>query len=108
MIKNKLTQKWIEKLQKGETINITDLYEFSRVKLKRSRMRKKFHKHYDRYVSEEIKQTYWSICFSNPLIGSFKRHLDFNLQNIEPMKGTPNIELIYSDYQYNPNVDTKD
>jgi hypothetical protein len=107
MIKNKLTQKWVEKLQKGETINITDLYEFSKVKLKRSRMRKKFNKYYDRYVSEEVKQTYWAIRFSTPLVGSFKKQLYFKLEDIKPMEGTPKIELIYSDYQYKPNVDTE-
>ena len=109
MIKNKLTQKWIEKLQKGETINITDLYEFSKVKLKRSRMCKKFHKYYDRYVSEEIKQTYWGICFSNPLVNSLKIYSDLgkDILRIEPMDETPKIELIYPDFQYKPNVDTK-
>lgn len=77
MENNKLTLKWLEKIQKGETINITDLYEFSKVKLKRSRIRKKFHKYYERYVSEEIKKTYWDIFFSKPL--------DFKLLDIEPM-----------------------
>lgn len=105
---NKLYQKWTEKLQKGETINITDLYEFSKVKLKRNRMRKKFHKHHDRYVPEEIEQTYWGICFSNPLIGNFKKQLDFELDVIEPMEGIPTIELIYPDYQYKPDVDMED
>ena len=110
MTKNKLTQKWIEKLQKGEIINITDLYEFSKVKLKRSRMRKKFHKYYDRYVSEEVKQTYWGICFSNPLISSFKLYsnLGKDFVSVEPMEGTPKVELIYFDYQYKPNVVSKD
>jgi hypothetical protein len=99
---NKLTLKWLEKIQKGETINITDLYEFSKVKLKRSRIRKKFHKYYERYVSEEIKKTYWDILFSTPLVNSFKKQMDFKLLYIEPMKG-PKAELFYYDYQYKPN-----
>lgn len=104
MENNRLTLKWFKKIQKGETINITDLYEFSKIKLKRSRIRKKFHKYYERYVSEEIKKIYWDILFSTPLVNSFKKQMDFKL-DIESMEGTPKVELCYIDYQYKSNND---
>lgn len=69
------------------------MYEFSKIKLKRNRIRKKFHKYYERYVSEEIKKTYWGILFSTPL--------DFKLLDIEHIE--PKAELFYIDYQYKPN-----
>lgn len=102
MENNKLTLKWLRKIQNGETINITDLYEFSKIKLKRNRIRKKFHKYYERYISEEIKKTYWGILFSTPLVNNFKKQMDFKL-DVEPIEGTPKVELIYIDYQYKPN-----
>lgn len=102
MIENKLTLKWLEKLQKGENINITDLYVFSKIKLKRNRMRKKFNKHYERYVSNEIMETYWSILFTSPLINTFKKQMDFKL-DIKSMNDIPNIKLIYPDFKYKIN-----
>ena len=99
MENNKLTLIWFKKIQKGETINITDLYKFSKIKLKRSRIRKKFQKYYERYVSEEIKKIYWDILFSTPIVNSFKKQMDFKL-DIESMEGTPKVELCYIDYQY--------
>lgn len=97
---NNLHQKWFEKLQKGDTISITDLYPFSRVRLKRSRMRKKFRKYYHRYISEEIQDTYWGILMSYPLVKTFKKQLEFNL-DIVPMDDTlPKGELVYLDFNY--------
>lgn len=95
---NKLIQKWIEKTQRGEVINITDLYEFSNIKLKRSRMRKKFNKHYVKYVPKTIIETYWGICCSTPLVNSFKKYTDLDL-NVESI-GSTKITLTYPDFHY--------
>lgn len=99
---DKLTQKWIEKIQSNDGLTVLDLYEFSKIKLRTSRMRKKFNKYYYRYITEEVCNTYWGVCIAGPLVNSFKRSLDLSkdLINIEPMEDTPNVELIYSDYQY--------
>jgi hypothetical protein len=95
MVVNKLTTKWFEKITKGETINIADLYEFSKIKLKRSRMRKKFNKNYSRYVSNEIIETYWGICLSTPLINSFNlRNKNFNA-SVGQCTGELSGELCY-------------
>jgi len=91
---NKLQIKWFEKVQRGETINITDLYEFSNIKLRKSRFRKKFKKYYERYVPKEICETYRGILIASPLVNSFKRMTDFNLEPIES-ENLPEIKLIY-------------
>jgi len=104
MKQNKLNQKWLEKLQKDEQINITDLYEFSKIKLKRRRMRKKFHKHYDRYVPNEIKEAYWAVCFATPITENFKKQMKFNLKDIKPIDETPKVQLVYPDYQYQSDI----
>lgn len=95
----KLNQKWINKIQVGENINITDLYEFSKVNLKRSRMRKKFNKHYYKYISNKIAETYMGICVASPLVNGFKKMMDFDLK-IEPMLELPKGKIIYMNYQY--------
>lgn len=37
-LNQKLNQKWYNRIQVGENIQTTDLYEFSKIDLKRSRM----------------------------------------------------------------------
>ena len=97
---NKLQEIWTNKLSKGEDISITDLYQFSKIKLKRSRMRKKFNKYYDKYVSKEIKDTYWGIVFARPLLNSFKIYSDLgtnsdNFIHVTPIEGMPKVKLYY-------------
>lgn len=97
---NRLQQKWFEKISRNEKITIEDLYEFSNIKLKRSRIRKKFRKYYERYVPKEICDTYRGILFASPLVNSFSKFLDFNLEPVEPSDDMPEIKLIYPDFNY--------
>jgi hypothetical protein len=103
MEQDKLSKKYFEQALKGEKINITDLYEFSKIKLKRKRQRKKFEKYYHRYVPKDICLAYWGICLAFSMVNSFKRYsdIDKSMLKIEPINGTPKIELCYLDYQYN-------
>lgn len=100
---NKLTSKWFGKLQKGETIGVSDLYEFSKVSLKRKRIRKKFDKKYHRYVSENIYEAYIGILFATPMIGSFQKILDFDIEIVpltHSIGGNPVGKLLYTDHIY--------
>ena len=60
----KLTNKFLNKLQHNETLSISDLYKFSNISLKRKRNRKKFNKHYSRYISQDVIETYRGNCIS--------------------------------------------
>ncbi len=100
IMQTKLTQIWIQKMKDGDVLNITDLYQFSKVSLKRKRIRKKFHKHYERYVSKEVYETYWGCLIANPIYNSFKEMTKF--LDIKPLESisSPNVELIYPDFKY--------
>ena len=95
--KDKLTEKFIEKLQKNESIDIRDLYEFSKISLKRNRIRKKFNKHYERYVSKEINQFYFSMLCTTKLVDSLKIYYEFSKDfvKVEPISDSPNVKLYY-------------
>ena len=67
-----LTKKFIE----TGKISISDLYQFSNISLLRCRARKKFNKHYSKYISEKILREYWWIGFSKPLINSIFKPLE--------------------------------
>jgi len=98
---NKLTKIWLNKLQKNESLNIKDLYQFSKIKLKRKRIRKKFEKNYERYVSKEIKETFWGCLFAHPLVGSLKKSMELELPNVEPMSiDLPKCVLVYPEFKY--------
>jgi hypothetical protein len=100
MITNKLTQQLLEKIQNGENIGISDLYAFSKVRLKRNKMRKKFHKYYYRYISKDIYDIFFGCLISYPLVNSFINKKD--ILTIEPMIPNPDCKISYIDYQYNP------
>lgn len=93
----KLRNIWTSKLLIGETINIVDIYQFSKIRLKKKRSRKKFNKDYTRYVSEKIRLAYWGCLTSGVVYNTFKNISGFNLPDVEPMNGIPDIELVYLD-----------
>lgn len=97
---NKLQSVWFEKLQTRQNISVKDLYQFSKISLKRKRLRKKFEKNYVTYLSKEVYETYWGCLFAYPLISSFARIIDF--PKIEPIDDDklPKVNLVYLDYQY--------
>lgn len=99
MIDHKLKQKWFEKLQNNESVNVTDLYEYTKIKLKRKRIRKKFDKYYYKYISDEINKLYSTITFSNSVVNTFKAQFDIELDDIQSLNKIP-VELVYFDYQY--------
>jgi len=90
---------WITKIYRGEALTVKDLYPFSKVSLKRRRMRKKFDKNYLRYISDRTFQAWVGMAAVTPLAGSFQRIAEFNLES-DP--GEPGAEgkLYYLDYQY--------
>jgi len=94
---------WIAKISQGEALTVKDLYPFSKVSLKRKRMRKKFHKHYLRYVSNRTFQAWVGMTAVTPLVGSFQRIADFNLES-EPGEPGPEGKLYYLDYEYEKNL----
>lgn len=79
----KLNQIWLDKLSKNETINIKDLYQFSKINLKRKRFRKKFEKKYYKYISNELWDTYIGILLTIPIINSFKREINFEIPLVD-------------------------
>lgn len=97
---NKLTSVWLGKLQNKQNISVKDLYQFSKISLKRKRFRKKFDKNYDRYVSKEIYDTYMGCVIAHPLASTFGKMID--LPTLEPINDLelPKIDLVYLDYQY--------
>jgi hypothetical protein len=97
---SKITTIWLDKLQNNERLTISDLYPFSKINLKKRRNKKKFDKHYIRYVKKEIYQAYWGCLFAHPLVSSFKFPELRECNNIEPINDSPNVELVYLDYKY--------
>jgi hypothetical protein len=92
----KLTKIWLEKIQKNEQLEITDLYPFSKIKLKHSiRRHKKFYKNYERYVSQKVLEAYWSCLISSPLVNSFRKSIELDLKVISAEEGIPKGLLIY-------------
>lgn len=79
-------------------LDITSLYRYSTISLKRKRFRKKFNKNPQKYVSHRIWVSY-SIQVS--IVNSFGRVMDLNLTPVENID-IPTGELIYSDYKYKP------
>ena len=90
---------WITKISRGETLTVKDLYPFSKVSLKRIRMRKKFDKNYPRYISDRTFQAWVGITAVTPLAGSFQRIAEFNLESVPGEPGSEG-KLYYLDYQY--------
>ena len=87
------------KLVNGEEVNVSSLYRFSKINLKKKRNKKKFDKQYTRYISKDIFDIYIGLQLTKPIINSFKRMSEFNL-NIEPIENSPKGEIIYLDYKY--------
>jgi len=85
---------WFEKIKTGDKIDATDLYQFSKISLKRKRVRKKFNKHFERYVSNKIYNTYFGILCASPLVSSFKTISDLN---VEPIGG-PSGKIYYPEF----------
>jgi hypothetical protein len=70
---------------------------YSKVSLKRARMKKKFRKDYSRYLSEKMVREFWGYCMVQPILRSNFFGLD--LVAIEPMSDLPKGELIYTEYK---------
>ena len=99
-----LSTKWMEKILKGENMTFEDLVPYSRVSLRRKRMRKKFLKNPMRYLSERTHQAWIGCVVGKFSANVFKKQLDFNL-DIEPINNDtenfrPDGKLHYLDYQY--------
>ena len=90
---------WISRISRGETLTTKDLYPFSKISLRRRRMRKKFDKNYLRYISDRTFQAWVGMTAVSPLAGSFQRIADFNLESV-PVEPGPEGKLYYLDYQY--------
>lgn len=97
----KLESIWISRILEEKTLRPTDLYPYSKIKLNKKRNKKKFNKHFLRYVSENIFEVYLSCIIATPIVGSFQNQIDFALEPIS--SDTPNVELKYLDYNYNEN-----
>ena len=94
----KLQAIWLDKLQKEERISIKDLYQFSHIKLKKKRFRKKFDKNYGKYVSEEVYKAFWGILIAQLASIGTSSQLGFPI--VEPVEELPKGELFYLDYKY--------
>jgi hypothetical protein len=81
----------------GDTLKPEDLMAFSKVSLRRKRMRKKFAKRYSRYVSRNTFDAYIAILAINLMTRSF---IGNDLVSTSPMEGLPTGKLYYLDYQY--------
>lgn len=99
-----LSTKWMEKILKGENMIFLDLIPYSRVSLRRKRIRKKFLKNPMRYLSERTYQAWIGCVVGNFSSNIFNKNLDFNL-DVEPIiedpeNSTPVGKIYYLDYQY--------
>lgn len=72
------------------------LYRFSKVSLKRVRVRKKFDKNCRAYVPKWVWEAYVGLLMAYPISKIF----DSPLLEIDPMLDCPNIKIVYSDYRY--------
>jgi hypothetical protein len=86
-------------LQNGE-ITISDLYQFSKISLKKKRFKKKFNKHYYKYVSDDIYNNYIGFLITKSLTKTVSKMCDFDLDVISMDDPKPKIDLVYIDYQY--------
>ena len=98
--KDKLSAAWINKIVDGEKLTVSDLLPFSKINLRKARNKKKFLKHYYRYVTTEVGETYMGCLFVTPLVGLFKRQAEFKLDPIEPIYPAPKVKLVYFDYEF--------
>jgi hypothetical protein len=98
--KEKLESIWTSRIMENKTLQPTDLYPYSKIKLTKKRNRKKFNKYFLRYISQYIWETYLGCVIATPLVGSFKRQIEFALEPIIPMTDTPKAEIAYLDYVY--------
>ena len=94
----------MEKILRGERLTFLDLIPYSRVSLRRKRIRKKFLKNPMRYLSEITHQIWIGCIVGNFSSNVFKHHLDFNL-DVEPIiddtdHPDPVGKIYYLDYQY--------
>ncbi len=99
-MENKLQTLWLERILANQNLGIEDLFRYSKIKLKKSRNKKKFLKHYGRYVPKNIYETYWGCVMAHPLVSSFKHVNEF--PDLKPInsEGLPKVELCYLDYKY--------
>ena len=98
--KDKLTQLWLERLSQNRGLEISDLYRYSKIRLKKKRNKKKFNKDYSQYVADTIRNIYWGSHISTPIANSFKRASDAICDlKVEPMN-CPKVELVYSNFKY--------
>ena len=99
-VEEKIRNVWMIDFFLGKRMKVSDLYKFSKIKLKRKRMRKKFEKHYTRYLSEEVIKVYWGCLMSELASNTFKSVSGLNLPVVEPIDGLPKGEIVYLDYEY--------
>jgi len=96
---NKVTSIWFEKLRAKQNISVKDLYQFSKISLKKSRIRKKFEKNCEAYVSKKVYDAYIGYVINQTLLSALGKTIDFS--NVEPINRLQKINLVFSDYQYN-------
>lgn len=99
-----LTRLWMIRMIKGEGLTFEDLMPYSKISLRRSRMRKKFLKNPHRYISDKTSQI-WLGCIVGNFSGSifsksFAFGNGFSLVDEDPENPTPKGNLFYLDYEY--------
>lgn len=98
----RLEKIWLDKISNGDlTIGVSDLYQFSKIRLSKKRNRKKFNKKFYRYISDEISIGYLHCLMESSLLKSFK------LPDLDPIlkeEGDPEPILYYFDYKYDEKI----
>lgn len=97
---DKLRDNWLKKILNNENLEISDLFPFSKINLKKARSKKKFLKYYHRYVLEDVYKTYWGCLIATPLIRVYKSQAEFDIEPITPIESMPKAKIVYLDYQY--------
>lgn len=97
--KGRLWDIFYKKKEKGETFRFEDLYQFSKISLKKKRNRKKFSKDYHRYVSGHILSQYFGLNIFDTMNKIASQTIGLDLVAIEP-SNSPTIQLGYYDFKY--------
>lgn len=101
-----LSALWMQKILAGGSITTTDLIPYSKVKISKVRMLKKFLKNPYRYISNKTHEIWLGCLVGNFTVKTFMNSFNFNL-DVEPMEPKlneripePEGKLVYIDYQY--------
>jgi hypothetical protein len=99
LFKHKLSIKLREKVVNGEEITPQDFVEYSKIKLKKKRSIKKFNKNPYRYLSDKVKEIYFSIGVFKCAYNGMKNVFSLELPKIIRESDSPEAKLYYLDFK---------